>query len=194
MCILRLADYANYLVSKLGVKEEFLYEAIKYDRKKDITFVPLKEETRKIQLDSLEVHLIQLMLTSKEVATRVFDNISSDDFEVPLLKKIAIEIANSIKSNKEFEPNRIMNIMADEEVNDLISAFLFKSEDWQDIEKAISDCIKQMQKRKAKKTLNNIEDELKLAKGKGDENTLDKLLEQKYKLYTFLKSTKFLEN
>lgn len=191
---LRLADYANYLVSKLGVKEEFLYEAIKYDRKKDITFVPLKEETRKVQLDSLEVHLIQLMMISKEVASKIFDNISPDDFEVPLLKKIAIEIAGSIKSDREFEPNRIMNIIADEEANDLISAFLFKSEDWQDIEKAASDCIKKMQKRKAKKILNTIENELNLAKGKGDENTLNKLLEQKYKLYTFLKGANFLEN
>ena len=194
MNTLRLADYANYLVSKLGIKEEFLYEAIKYDRKKDITFVPLKEETRKVPFDSLEVHLIQLMLTSKEIASKVFDSISSEDFEVPLLKRIAIEIANSIKNDREFEPNRIMDIIADEEANDLISAFLFKSENWQDIEKATSDCIRQIQKRKAKKILNTIDNELKIAKGKGDENTLNKLLDEKYKLYTFLKGANFLEN
>ncbi len=194
MNTLRLADYANYLVSKLGIKEEFLYEAIRYDRKKDITFVPFKEETKKVPFDSLEVHLIQLILTSKEIASKVFDSISCEDFEVPLLKRIAIEIANSMKNNREFEPNRIMDIIADEEANDLISAFLFKSDDWQDIEKATSDCIRQIQKRKAKKILNTIENELKIAKGKGDENTLNKLLDEKYKLYTFIKGTNFLEN
>jgi len=191
---LRLASYANYLVSKLGIKEEFLYEAIKYDKKKDITLPTFKEKPERPQLNSLEVHLIQLMLASKEMAKKVFDNMSPDDFEEPLLKKIAMEIADSSKRDENLEPSRIMDIIGDERSNDLISALLFNSEHWQDIEKALNDCIKQMQKRKVRKALNNLENELKLAKEKGDEDILDELLEKKYKLYAFLKGAKMLEN
>ena len=194
LCLIKFADYSSYMVSKLGIKDELLYDAIKYDKKKDITSIPFKEEALKSKLDSLETHLVQLMLVSKEMAVKILDNISPDDFEEPLFKKIVSEIASLRKGKEDFEPNMVLNRLNDEKTTGLISTVLLNDEYLEDIEKAGSDCIKGMQKRRIQKMLSIIENELKSAQMKGNENILNELLEKKYKLYASLKDTKILEN
>ena len=194
ICQMRFADYSFYLAAKLGINEEFLYEAVKYDKKKDITLIPFKEEALKSKLDPLETHLIQLILSSKEMAVMILDKISPDDFEEPLLKKIILEIADFRKEKEDLEPNRILNRLTDEKTTGLVSTLLIREEHWGDIEKAASDCIKKMQKRRIQKMLSIIENELKSAQIKGNESVLNELLEKKYKLYVSLKDTKILEN
>jgi len=194
LCLIKFADYSSYMVSKLGIKDELLYDAIKYDKKKDITSIPFKEEALKSKLDSLETHLVQLMLVSKEMAVKILDNIGPDDFEEPLFKKIVSEIASLRKGKEDFEPNMVLNRLNDEKTTGLISTVLLNDEYLEDIEKAGSDCIKGMQKRRIQKMLSIIENELKSAQMKGNENILNELLEKKYKLYASLKDTKILEN
>ena len=111
-----------------------------------------------------------------------------------MLKKIILEIADFRKEKEDLEPNRILNRLTDEKTTGLVSTLLIREEHWGDIEKAASDCIKKMQKRRIQKMLSIIENELKSAQIKGNESVLNELLEKKYKLYVSLKDTKILEN
>ena len=90
---------------------------------------------------NLERHLVQLILSGKETAQRVFKAVNLEDFSNPALKSIATTCLQMINRNEEMEIDKLIDQTDDPEIRSRLTQFGLEPLEFDSPERTVSDCV-----------------------------------------------------
>ena len=148
--VLPMVGKVNNLVERNSLLEYFSFKA-KID---DASFLTeLKKsflrnqpridvpETETNSALNLERHLVQLILSGKETAQRVFKAVNLEDFSNPALKSIATTCLQMINRNEEMEIDKLIDKTDDPEIRSRLTQFGLEPLEFDSPERTVSDCV-----------------------------------------------------
>ncbi len=126
--------------------------------------------------------LIHLMLKNKGIAGEIVDSLSPDDFVYPPFRIIVKAIEDSLKRFGEVLPERFISHEKDQEVLGLLSELSLKDMEYDDIRKAMEDCLLHINLREKEKRLSEIQSRIREAERKGQEEEILALISEKQRI------------
>ena len=90
---------------------------------------------------NLERHLVQLILSGKETAQRVFKAVNLEDFSNPALKSIATTCFQMINRNEDMEIDKLIDQTDDPEIRTRLTQFGIEPLEFDSPERTVSDCV-----------------------------------------------------
>jgi len=126
--------------------------------------------------------LIHIMLKEKDLAIEILNTLSIDDFTYPAFRTIAGAVENSIRRFDEVIPERILGPDHDQEVSNILSELSIKEMEYEDVRKAMEDCLIHINRIKKKRMLSELQQRIKEAEMRGEEVEILALLSEKQRL------------
>ena len=90
---------------------------------------------------NLERHLVQLILSGKETAQRVFKAVNLEDFSNLALKSIATTCLQMINRNEDMEIDKLIDQTDDPEIRTQLTQFGIEPLEFDSPERTVSDCV-----------------------------------------------------
>ncbi len=175
------SEYIKKLAQDLDIKEEALLQEMK-KTKKPKTFIDYEQPVQKnvLSINPTEKLLIKLMLQESELIHRVKDALQPTDFQDERTSRIVSIMFDLIEQGKNVEPRILMNYLNEESVRQVIceSVFLPEELSTQNKEKIVNDCIQRVKKEKLKIKKQRLHEQIKTAQHLGDEERLNRLVEE----------------
>lgn len=140
---------------------------------------------------SAEIMILSLLFEGENFVSRIKDALLPDEFRNSAVRDVVNAIFDMHKENKEITPSRLMNHMsASPEATALISEAVSLSEMMHDKEKALTDCITRIKKDNMRDRLNMIQEAIRAAHSKKDEDKVKDLVMKYNELVKTEKSSK----
>ncbi len=179
--------YINKLIDGLDIDYAILHEEITRERKASIHSQENHSQENKMvnpatkRKPPAEEILIHLMLKAETVASNVIDQLVPEDFAEPLHQKAVKRMFDLLKENRPLDARGLLT-EGDDELNSLISRYLVKELDYEDIEQNYKDCVNLIKQRNPEKQMKLIIKALKEAEEKGNTEEYKQLLEAQQNL------------
>jgi DNA primase len=178
------AEYLKKLSYELGVDEEALLEEAKKGSKERVRAAPqANSKTKPSNISPTEKLLMSLMLEENSLINRIKENFDPQDFKDDRISRIVSVMFSLIEQGKEVRPQSLMNHL-DDDISHLIceSEFLPEGMSLEHKERMVDDCLKRLKNDKAKVKRERLHEEIKVAQQSGDEERLNKLIEEFHSL------------
>ena len=129
-----------------------------------------------------EMYLLQLILQFPEMAGEIFDSISIEDFDDPVIKAIfkKMKVGNGSYSEGLINYDVLISECDGDERN-LLTELSFK-ENFEDPEKIFKDCVVRLKSKRRQMLLHELQDKIKKAELEKDDSLLKTLLLERQKL------------
>jgi DNA primase len=167
-------SYVKLLSERLGINEFFLIEELKRmmrrDRKKDVGDTP---DSSYPQRPRDEMYVIRLLLQLPERIRDVLERISDDYFSDDVLRSIFSKIRQGIT-----ESERLL-LECDEDEKRVLAKIMLMEEDFEEPEKGLEDCLRQMIEKRHETMLKEIESQIRDAEQRGEMDRVE-LLQRKH--------------
>lgn len=167
-------DYVKMLSEKLKINELFIIEELKRLTKKsrsgDRTGASIFQSKPR-PVNEVYISILKLMLQFPEKAKIVSNIFSAEDFKDEVAGAIFKKINGGAADLNE------LLLQCEGEEKELLAKISFK-EDFEDPEKAFDDCLKRLKDNKRRILLQELQDRIKEAELKKDNNLLKELLKQ----------------
>ncbi len=175
---IRQGHYIKLLSEGIGINEMFVREELK-----KIKASKLKGAHRQApglkppakQGPSHEAYLLRLLLNCPEKAERIFEAVSMEELEHPVIRSVFKRMKEGM-----MDYDVLFSECRDDEKN-LITELSFRA-DFDDVEKALGDCLNRFKKESRQRLLNEIQDKVKKAELKKDTRLLRVLQIEQHKL------------
>ncbi len=166
-------SYVKRLSEELQIEEIFIRERLalickKKDRVRRQRVLPGENKKRV----TAEESLIQILITYPEIAKKLVGKFDPEDFTDPLLGAIAHYILLSMQSGEEFDVNKIITTLKDENAIALIARYSLMDVEYDDIEKAANDCLDRIKEDRLRKHLTKLQ---QIIKERGTSEMTDEL-------------------
>jgi DNA primase len=139
-------EYIRYLSEKAEVNQKSLLEDLSkyFSGKKRI-----EKETTDFneKRPVLELYLIHLMLSDEQAAKEIKDQLSTDEYQDELYREIARELYSRIDENQSLRLDLILEQIDNQEIKAVLSEFGVAPMTFDEIPKAMVDCIRKIKKR-----------------------------------------------
>lgn len=178
------SEYIKRLAQALDIRED----ALLYELKNLKTAVPQGvsgQITRNtpLQINPAEKLLIKLMLEETELIKQIKKRLSPEDFQDERISKIVALMFNLMEEGKHIEPHFLINCMQDELTSQVICESIFLPDNLEaQKERIVEDCIKRVKKDRLRVKKDILHNQIKAAQGQGDEESLNRLLEEFHSL------------
>lgn len=170
--------YVKLLSERVKINELFIREELK--KMKRVSRLRDRNIQREMQVlkgdiksrPTEEVYILQLLLNFPEKAERIFDSISVEDLEDPVVKSIFKKMKDGL-----IDYNTLIAGCEEEERNFLTG--LSFNDTHEDAEKVLTDCLHRLKHKKIQRLLEGLQEKIKEAELKNDRDQLRSLqLEQ----------------
>jgi DNA primase len=178
------AEYLRKLSFELGVNENaLLEEAKRVNKNKASAVVQPIIKRQPLSVSPTEKLLMSLMLEENSLINRIKDNFDPQDFKDERVSKVVSVMFKLIEQGVEVRPQNLMNYLEDD-ISILISQsdFLPEGMSLEHKERMVDDCLKRLKNDKAKIKREKLHEEIKVAQHSGDEEKLNKLIEEFHSL------------
>ena len=140
------SEYIRYLSEKAEVDQKSLLEDLsKYfsGKKRDVEKKIAVNEKRPV----LELFLIHLMLSDEQAAKEIKGQVSTDEYQDELYREIAKDLYSRIDDNQPLRLDLILEQTDHPEIRTVLSEFGVKPMIFDEVSKAMADCIRKIKKR-----------------------------------------------
>lgn len=175
------SEYVRRLAQDLDIREDALITELKKNSEtKSYQRVEGVRPKEHPAMNPTEKLLIKLMLQEGHLVNRVKDNIGPEDFQDARSSRIASLIFDFAEQGKNIEARFLMNHLDKEDIAQIISERNFLADDLpvEHKQRLADDCVQRLKQEKAKSRQRNLCEEIKKAQSSGNEEELNKLLEQ----------------
>jgi len=179
------SEYIKQLSQELEVKEEaLLHEAGKIKPERSLAGNPAAAVKKLFDISPVEKLLIKLMLEESELIRRIKEHLNPEDFLNEHASRIVSLMFDLADQGKEIAPHILIHHFGEEEVSRLVceSIFLPETLTVEHKEKVVDDCIKRIKEDRSKLKKQLLHDQIKVAQGLGDEEKLNRLIEEFHEL------------
>lgn len=172
--------YIKRLAEEIGIDEAFLIEELRRMKRPRKEFKGQGSRVKSQDRPQAEEMLIHLMLKEEGVAREILRALSPDDFTYPAFNSIARAISESLERFDRVIPERLIG--REEETISILSELSLKEMEYEDVRKAIEDCLFHIGRRKREKRLSELQKKIKEAELRGEEKEVLALLTEKQRL------------
>ncbi len=180
------SEYIKKLSQSLDIKEEALLGEAKkvkgplVHRDYSAQIIPKKA----LDVNPTERLLIKLMLEETELIHRVRKDLAPADFQDERAAKIVSIMFDLIEQGKSVEPHFLMNSFAGDDISRIVCESMFLPDDFstQHKEEVVDDCIQRLKTKKASLKRQELHEQIKAAQAQGDEERLNKLMDEFHSL------------
>ena len=181
------SEYIKKLSQELEVKEEALLQEagrVKLERRVLDSGTPTSDTKKLADISPVEKLLIKLMLEESELIRRIKEHLNPEDFLNSHASRIVSLMFDLADQGKEIGPHVLMHHLGEEEISRLVceSVFMPDTLSEEHRERVVDDCIKRIKEDRAKLRKQALHDEIKIAQGLGDEEKLNRLIEEFHEL------------
>jgi DNA primase len=175
------SEYIKKLSQELDVKEEaLLQEAAKIKPVRSGANNAAPDSKILSSISPVEKLLIKLMLEESELIRRIKEQLNPEDFLNEHASRIVSLMFDLADQGKEIGPHILIHHFGQEEVSRLVCESIFLpeilSEEHKD--KVVDDCIKRIKEDRSKLRKQLLHNQIKIAQGLGDEEKLNRLIEE----------------
>ncbi|MCX5703620.1 MAG: DNA primase [Candidatus Omnitrophica bacterium] len=175
------SEYIKKLAEDLDIREDALLEdakKIKPDRPYLDANVTVAKKA--LNINPTEKLLIKLMLEENELIHQIRESLQPADFQDERISRIVSVMFDLASQGKNIEPHFLINHLGDEDISQIVceSIFLPESQDPQQKERVVNDCIRRLKSENLKLKREHLHDQIKAAQHLGDEEGLHKLIEE----------------
>ncbi|RJO64201.1 MAG: DNA primase [Candidatus Omnitrophota bacterium] len=173
------SEYFKKLAQELKVKEEALLQEAKLfhtgGKERGLAASPAVVAQKSIH--SVEQFLIKLMLEEDAIIAELKDKLEPDDFLDERTAKIVTLMFDCIAQGKGIEPSKLLTHLGDAEATRLLCESTFLPDiNIENREKILADCVQRLKAKKLTFKRQCLQEEIKAAQEKGDEERLHKLI------------------
>jgi DNA primase len=174
------SEYIKKLAEELKVAEHYVldeFNKIKETRaQSDAGIMPAR---KKFEVNPTEKLLIKLMLEENQLISRIRQYLEPADFQDERTSKIVSIIFDLIEQGKNIEMNKLINSLQDDGVLEFICESAFLPElSLEDKDRIVDDCIRRLKDQRLKAKRQRLHDQIKTAQHLGDEENLNRLMEE----------------
>lgn len=190
----RLADpversmYSGYLARRINVEQQVIDRSLG-ERGEGIRVRSERERPEKIVIQSAEKTIVQAMLRSENVITKVFEVLAVEDFLDPWCHNIIRLLHDEWRTIGKVEMQSFLESIDDAELQRELRAISMEESHEEDLLQVIDDCLRHMKRRTAEEHLLNINNDIRRAEVEKDDNRLFELLTAKRELAQGLKKS-----
>jgi len=175
------AEYLKKLAQDLNVGEDALFQEIK--KVKEVKSYAASEKPlpmKKLIISPTEKLLIKMMLEEKDLIQHIKDSVEPADFQDERASRIASIMFDLLEQGKHIEPSLLINHLPEDDISQFVCESMFSSLDLaqQDKEKVVDDCIQRMKSERLNLKKHQLHEEIRLAQHAGDQERLDKLMQE----------------
>jgi DNA primase len=175
------SEYIKKLAQDLDISEDALLQEIK-KIKEQRPYVDSRDDFNKKVLDinPTEKLLIKLMLEETQFIERIRKSLEPADFQDERISRIVSIMFDIAAQGKIIEPHLLINYLGDEDITQIVCESMFMPEDLsvQHKEKIIDDCVERLKSKKLRLKRQHLHDQIKIAQNSGDEERLNRLIEE----------------
>jgi len=179
------SEYIKRLAEGLDIKEDaLLQELSKLKEDKRYTGDNNAPGLRKpLNINPTEKLLIKLMLEETTLINEIRHALEPADFQDERISKIVSILFDLVEQGKNIEPNSLINYFGDDGIREIICESAISPQGpLQNRDEVISDCIQRLKGEKLKIKKQRLHDEIKTAQHLGDEQRLDRLMQEFHRL------------
>jgi len=174
------SEYIKKLAEELKVDQHYVldeFNKIKETRaQSDTSIMPVR---KKLDVNPTEKLLIKLMLEENQLISRIRQYLEPADFQDERTSKIVSVIFDLIEQGKNIETNKLINSLQDDGVLEFICESAFLPElSLEDKDRIVDDCIRRLKGERLKAKRHRLHDQIKTAQHLGDEENLNRLMEE----------------
>jgi len=114
--------------------------------------------------------LLQLMLMNPPTIPRVRDEVEKDGFSDPRLQKLARKLMDLWEAGGEFDGQKLLGRVEEEDLRDLISELLLEEESVMDAGRMLEDCLRKVKLSRVRQEIRQVDQEIhqRSKENKGD--------------------------
>jgi DNA primase len=176
------SEYIKKLAQELDIREEALLQEIKKikdPRSYPDTIIKELPEKKTLGMNPTEKLLIKLMLEEKELIDTIKHQLEPADFRDERASRIVSIMFDLIEQGKTIEANLLTNYFNQEDITQIVCESVFLPEiSEHDRESVVNDCIRRLKNEKLKLRRQNLHEQIKTAQTTGDEEKLNKLMQE----------------
>jgi DNA primase len=175
------SEYIKRLAEDLDIREDALLQEAK-KVKPDRAYAGLNNAFGKkaLNINPTEKLLIKLMLEETELIQQIRENLEPADFQDERISRIVSIMFDLASQGKNIEPHLLINHLGEEDISQIICESIFAPEGStsEDKERVVNDCIQRLKNEKLKLKRQHLHDQIKTAQHLGDEERLQRLIEE----------------
>jgi DNA primase len=174
------SEYIKLLAEGLSVDEDALLQDLKKIKEPRMSPGAYQPNSRKaVDINPTEKLLLKLMLEETDVIHRIKDTLEPADFQDERTCRVVSIIFDLIQQGKSIEPQHLVNHLDEEEVADFVCELAVSADfPTQDREKVVDDCIKRIKGQRLRLRKESLCEEIKAAQQVGDEERLNRLMQE----------------
>ncbi len=178
------SEYIKRLSEELNVKEDALLVELGKIKKEERVYPDFNRPVaqKAVNINPTEKLLIKLMLEEVEVINRVRESLGPADFQDERISRIVSIMFDLLEQGKTPEPHKLLNHL-DTDILQVICESTFLPEiSGDDKERVLNDCIQRLKNERLKAKRQQLHEEIKTAQDSGDEEKLNRLMQQFHEL------------
>lgn len=164
------SSYVKKLAEELSINERDVLDELSKHKTFDYDYqesvVKGSTSAGENRIDMAEKILITLMLENNDVIKKIKAQLKPEDFFSYTARKIVDSLFELAENKKEISPAILIDALDNEKISRFISSISIDLPEIKDIDKNITDCIKNIKERNIKKKLKVLQSELKTAQEK----------------------------
>ena len=141
-------EWMRVLTERAAVNDKALLAELKNALRQDRTKLrPTQKAAEQRNKQNPELYLVQLMLANKELAIKIKNQVSAEEFEDPALRRIIELFYNLINENRELRVDHAIDYIDELETKALLSRIGVDPIPFDNLERTANDCIRAVKKR-----------------------------------------------
>lgn len=181
------SEYVKRLAQELDISEDAVIQEAKKIKDDKPHYAPsrLPDGRKALNINPTEKLLIKMMLEEAHFIRRIKESLEPADFQDERLSRIISVMFDLAEQGKNIEPRILIDHLKDEEVSQFICESMFLPEEATEEhkEKIVDDCVRRIRQERLKLKKHDLHKEIKAAENLGDEDKLNRLLEEFHHLF-----------
>ena len=147
------SEHIRYVAEKVGVEDRAFLEEMRKSLAQNKNRVDAPVSSRKANLDP-EWYLIHLMLTDTEAARDIITSVTLTEYENPIYRETANLLYDLIERDQPLRVDRLIDHTDQPEVKSVLTQVGMEPILFDNVKKAVTDCINEIRKRTIDKKIN----------------------------------------
>ncbi len=149
------SEHIRYVAEKVGVEDRAFLEEMRKSLAQNKNHVDAPVTSKKANLDP-EWYLIHLMLADSEAARDIASTVKLAQYENPLYRETATLLYDLIERDQPLRVDRLIDHTEQTEVKSVLTQVGMEPILFDNVKKAVSDCVNEIQKRSIDKKINDL--------------------------------------
>jgi len=171
------SEHIRYVAEKVGVEDRAFLEEMRKSLAQNKNRVDAPVSSKKANLDP-EWYLIHLILDNTEAARDIAANVALTEYENPLYRETANLLYGLIERDQSLRVDRLIDHTDQPEVKTVLTQVSMEPILFDNVKKAVSDCIHEIRKRTIDKKINTLKKQRNQAEQAGETDRSRELHQQ----------------